>query len=692
MEPHILLDLVSHVDFGYAVYNKTEEIWIAKNPMFDLIKKKYEEENLSKNKPNMFLSFLFALKRDKIYERFLYLKNQIIKIQLADDPNLLFVYLYDVTKPYLDYSLLLPDQKKYEGFSLHNFSFVWEFDTNGKYTYVDEYFTPILGYLPDEVVGKFHFYDFLSDEIRDDIKNIAFDTFEKHESFGNIINKKISKTGHPIWLLTSGMPVFDKEGIYIGYRGIDTDITKWIESEEKSNSYHQKYLTVFKHSPLGMVQYDLNGKLVVYNDKFLEIIDIKKRLIEEMNIKSLFGSQLLNVFEESQKGIANRSKGTLYNPFSDNKIPVVVDFLPQFENKFLTGGILIIEDLRSELKKEKEMKKILRIDYLTNTYNRRSFDEDVLEFKESDLPIYFILADINGIRVYNESFGFEVGDKIITYVAGVLKKFMKHPMKVYRVGGDEFGFFIKNAELDDAEELIELIKKELNNHPFEFDIHVSFGYADIEKLNKPFPEVFMHAEKMLFSQKVYDGSSVSLRTVDVIMATLFEKSKRELNHSRRVSSMSYHIAKHLNLGATFEEKVKLSGLLHDIGKINIDSNILNKADDLTEEEWKIIKEHPRTGYMILNAVEEYRDVANIVLSHHERYDGTGYPRGLAGSYIPLEARVVSVADAYDAMTQDRTYRKALSTEDAILELRRGKGKQFDPRIVEVFITKVLKKS
>ncbi|PKK98495.1 MAG: hypothetical protein CVV57_07235 [Tenericutes bacterium HGW-Tenericutes-2] len=690
MDPTVLNDLLSHADFGYGVYDKTKKVWITKNLMFDLVAIRYSTNYDLTKEPNPFLSFLLSLYEKNVLKRFLNLEKQTIRISFVDLKRHLFVYLYDETKQNINY-IEQPDQKKYEGFSLHNLSFLWEIDTDGQYTYVDEYVTPILGYLPNELIHKKYFYDLFHEDIKKVIKKAAFETFEKHESFGNVINKNINSNGKTIWLLTSGAPKYDENGKYIGYQGIDTDITKWMESEEKAESYHERFLAVFMNSPLGMIQYDINGRLVVYNNKFIQMIGIKKELIEEMNIKSLFGPHLLKVYEESKKGIANRNRGTLFNPFSDQSIPVVVDFVPLYEKKKISGGIILIEDRRESIQKEEELKTLLKKDYLTDTYNRSSFDEDVLSFQESDLPIYFVLADINGIRVYNESFGFETGDKIISYVASTIKSHMKDKMKVYRVGGDEFGFFIKNANMNDAEELIDFITKDMEKQPFDFDVQVSFGYADMESLDKPFQVVFKNAEKMLFSQKIYEGSSVSQKTVDVIMAALFEKSNRELNHSKRVASMSFHIAKSMNLGKTFEEKVKLSGLLHDIGKINIDSNILNKADDLNPEEWEIIKEHPRTGYMILNAVEEYRDIANIVLSHHERYDGSGYPRGIVGTYIPLEARVVAVADAFDAMTQDRTYRKALSTEDAIKELRAGKEKQFDPNIVEVFIKKVLKK-
>ena len=430
MDPTVLNDLLGHADFGYGVYDKTKKVWVTKNLMFDLVAIRYATNYDLKNEPNPFLSFLLSLYQGKDHERFLNLEKQTIRISFVDHKRHLFVYLYDETKQNLNY-IEQPDQKKYEGFSLHNLSFLWEIDVDGRYTYVDEYVTPILGYQPKDIIGKLYFYDFFHEDIKETIKNAAFETFEKHESFGNVINKNLNIKGKTVWLLTSGAPKYDENGKYIGYRGIDTDITKWMESEEKAESYHERFLAVFMNSPLGMIQYDTQGRLIVYNDKFIQMIGIKKELIAEMNIKSLFGPHLLSVYEESKKGIANRNRGTLFNPFSNISIPVVVDFVPLFERKEVSGGIILIEDLRESIQREEELKTILKKDYLTDTYNRSSFDEDVLNLKESDLPIYFVLADINGIRVFNESFGFETGDKIISYVASTIKSRMKNEMRVY---------------------------------------------------------------------------------------------------------------------------------------------------------------------------------------------------------------------------------------------------------------------
>ena len=175
-----------------------------------------------------------------------------------------------------------------------------------------------------------------------------------------------------------------------------------------------------------------------------------------------------------------------------------------------------------------------------------------------------------------------------------------------------------------------------------------------------------------------------------ILNTLLVKNPREEKHSKRVSVLCEEIGIAYNLSNDEVKKIKAAGELHDIGKIAIDDSILNKIGKLTEEEWKEIKKHPETGCRILSTTNEYINVAEAICAHHERWDGSGYPKGLKGEEIPFEARIIAIADAYDAMTSDRAYREGLSKEEAIKELKRNAGTQFDPAIVQVFLEKVLR--
>ncbi len=169
------------------------------------------------------------------------------------------------------------------------------------------------------------------------------------------------------------------------------------------------------------------------------------------------------------------------------------------------------------------------------------------------------------------------------------------------------------------------------------------------------------------------------------MQTLQEKNPREEAHSKRVSMICQSLGKKLKMSSNDLRLLDAISALHDIGKITIDERILNKPGKLDKEEWEIIKKHPEVGYRILSTSQEYAVVAEDILSHHERYDGTGYPRGLKGEEIPIRARIIALADAYDAMTSHRPYRGALTHQQAIMEIKRCSKTQFDPEIVKAFL-------
>jgi diguanylate cyclase (GGDEF)-like protein/putative nucleotidyltransferase with HDIG domain len=366
-----------------------------------------------------------------------------------------------------------------------------------------------------------------------------------------------------------------------------------------------------------------------------------------------------------------------------------VKFSPIYDNGVVIGGIGILEDLTREKQMHKNLEELKNRDILTNLLNRNAFDEFFFSTNQDIYyPISIATCDSNTFQVINTSFGYDVGNDVLKNISNILIEYTKDKpdLKPYRIGGDEFALIMLNTSYKEAKEMISELQSQINHiMKFDFDINISCGISTSITNKTSLFDTFNEALADMMSNKIYDGSSISIKTIDVIMNTLFEKSKRERMHSERVSVIAKKIAEKFSLGTAFTNRVALAGKLHDIGKITVAEEILDKPGKLNSQEWQRIQKHPETGFKILSTVPEYLDIANVVYAHHERFDGKGYPRGLKANQTPLESRIIGVADAFDAMTVTRPYRTALTIDEAIKEIKDFSGTQFDPLVVEKFL-------
>lgn len=341
-----------------------------------------------------------------------------------------------------------------------------------------------------------------------------------------------------------------------------------------------------------------------------------------------------------------------------------------------------------QLKRSREELEYLSYhDQLTGLYNRRFLVEAIekLDIKDN-YPLALVMADVNGLKLINDSFGHTKGDELLIKTSEVIKRGCRENDIVARAGGDEFVMLLPKTDAVEAEKIVSRIKADCSRERVaSIEPSVSFGWEvklhELDDINV----VYKKAEDYLYKRKLFEGPSMRGKAISAIISTLHEKNKREEMHSIRVSALCEKVGKALGLSEAEIQELKTAGLLHDIGKIAINENILNKAGKLNEEEKEEINNHPEIGHRILCSVNDMSDIAEYVLSHHERWDGRGYPRGLKGEEIPIQARILAIADAYDAITSERSYRSALPAEFAIKELRNNKGTQFDPELVEIFI-------
>jgi diguanylate cyclase (GGDEF)-like protein len=326
-----------------------------------------------------------------------------------------------------------------------------------------------------------------------------------------------------------------------------------------------------------------------------------------------------------------------------------------------------------------------RVDSLTGLRNRRSLMADLeheLPKATAARPQALLLFDLDGFKTYNDTFGHAAGDALLMRLGARLAEAVGERGNAYRLGGDEFCALVApGAELETiAAGCVAALAEQGEG----FTVTTSYGAALVPGEATEPVDALKLADRRMYAQKGSGRLSPGRQSRDVLLRTLSEREPELHLHLAGVAELAAEVGRALGMAAEELDELSRAAELHDIGKVAIPDTILAKPGPLDEEEWGFVRRHTIIGERILMAAPALRPVARLVRSSHERFDGTGYPDGLAGEEIPLGSRVVAVCDAFDAMTSDRSYRAARSEEEALAELQACAGSQFDPRVVEAF--------
>lgn len=367
--------------------------------------------------------------------------------------------------------------------------------------------------------------------------------------------------------------------------------------------------------------------------------------------------------------------------------------VPVFDDN---GNLVALEGLiinvSASKDKESQVNYLLTHDNLTGALNRQTYLQQKMRI-DSDptmVPVSILILDINGLKLINDAFGMRRGDLLLQETSRIIAKILKDTYLFARLGGDDFAVLMPHTDLATAEVFWARVQEGFSEYNMDqandYDrIYVSHGIA-----TKDYPDIQLEsvqklAEENMNKHKLLERKSSHSSIVESIKQSMHARSQETEAHSERLADLSKMVGLKMALSQTEISELALLATLHDIGKIGVNDQILNKPGKLTDEEWTQMRKHTEIGYRIAMSSPELISIADYILTHHEHWDGKGYPQGLSGTAIPLISRILSVVDAYDAMTKDRVYRKAMSKDHAIEELKANAGSQFDPTVVGVFI-------
>lgn len=364
----------------------------------------------------------------------------------------------------------------------------------------------------------------------------------------------------------------------------------------------------------------------------------------------------------------------------------------------------------------KRLESLANEDGLTEVYNHRFFQDalkkKLAEYEVNKKPISLIFIDIDYFKHYNDLYGHQKGDDLLKTIGRLLKDSIRKNDIVARYGGEEFAIILPETVEKDAVKIAENIRQKIENTYFYGEenqpngkLTASIGISVFPDKAQNDVELIRYADDALYRAKFLNKNRVEayhsilddikkdieekdidlVTSIKTLISVINAKDRYTYGHVERVVIYSRLLADKLNLDEDRKKKLIYGAYMHDIGKINIIEEILNKKMPLTKEEWEILKQHPVNGVEIISHVEPLKDISPLILYHHERYDGKGYPSNLKGEEIPYLARVLTVVDSFDAMTSNRPYSKRKTHEEAIEELNKCSGTQFDPLIVKEFI-------
>ena len=466
------------------------------------------------------------------------------------------------------------------------------------------------------------------------------------------------------------------------------------EAEEALKQSEENYREILATMEEGYYESDLEGTITYCNDAACRLLGYESGEMIGVSYRQLFkdpeqaGKTFYEVFCTGQP-----ERGLILEMFCKDGAIVYGELsISLVKNKegCITGFKGIGRDVTESKQYEQGLEYLSLYDQLTGIYNRSFFEAELNRLNNGrEYPVTIIYADLDGLKLVNDTMGHDAGDKILQDCACVLKNSLRQSDLLARVGGDEFSAILARTNHETGKQIIRRIKENIEQYNRDKEwlpLGISLGIATAEKQEDSLRDLFKHADDMMYRDKLYSGSSSRGKIIQSLLTALAEIDYISGGHVRRLEDLCRAIGEKIGLSLQQIDKLTLLAQVHDLGKVGIPHHILFKPSPLNEEEWEIMCRHPGKGYRIASSSPELPAVADLILKHHECWDGSGYPLGLSSTLIPVECRILAIVDAFDVMTNKRSYNNVKTVEEAVQELEDNAGSQFDPHLVPVFLS------
>jgi len=473
------------------------------------------------------------------------------------------------------------------------------------------------------------------------------------------------------------------------------DISELKKMEMHLRESEEKYRLLIENIEDGYYEVDLEGNLLFCNEALVKIYGGRGKIIG-INYKHYTDRENAKLIYKAYNKVFNSGKAekgfSLNITREDGTIRIVeVSISLIRDGSGVPKGFRgIVRDITERRQAEDRLKYLSMHDVMTGLYNRTYFEEEMSRISRGRFsPVTMICCDVDGLKLVNDTFGHKKGDELLESVAEILKGPFRASDVVARTGGDEFSIILPQTDEKAARRICDRIKQSLkkyNRESSSLPISLSIGMATGNITKKTSCNyLYKQADNDMYRHKMKSRVASQNTLVNSIIETLSGKDLLSRGHAERIYNIACRLAQAANLSPRDLEDIRLLSRYHDIGKAGISDRILFKPGPLNKKEWAEMKLHSEIGFRLARSTPDLSYIAEWILSHHEWWNGRGYPRGLRGYQIPLLSRLFFIMEAYDAMTTDKPYRKAMSHGEAVRELERCSGIQFDPELTRLFI-------